>query len=81
MSERHYDSNSSDDNKKVSLGANKTELKKMIPELMEQYIRLTSKIVLKESSASDLALATTALGEQSEFFKNVKEALTLSCDV
>ena len=58
---------SSEDNKKVSSGEHKIELKKMMIDFMEQYTRPTSKIVAKESSASDvLALGTAASKAESE---------------
>ena len=49
---------SSDDIKKVGSKVDKKELRTFMTDFMERYMRPTSKIVLKSSSASDLAPST-----------------------
>ena len=68
VNRKHNDGNSSEDsNKKVSsAGEDKKELKKMIVDLVEEYTRPTSKIVVMELSASDLTPGTTASEAGSE---------------
>ena len=60
------DDNSSIDSKKVGLRVDKKELTTFMVDFMEQYMRPTSKIVLKGSSASDLAPGTAALEAEPE---------------
>ena len=54
-----FDDNSSDGSKKVGSKVDKKELTTFMIDFMERYMRPTSKIVFKGSSASDLTLSTT----------------------
>ena len=64
--EEKCDDNSSDDSNKVGLMVDKKELTTFMVGFMEQYMRPTSKIVLKRSSTSDLTLGTAASEAESE---------------
>ena len=51
---------STEDSKKVGLKVDAKKLTTIVIDIVERYMRPTSKIVLKESSVSDLSLSTAA---------------------
>ena len=64
--EEKSDGNSSDDSKKVGSKVDIKELTTIVIDIVERYTRPTSKIVLKDSSASDITPNTAALEVKAE---------------
>ena len=64
--EEKSDNDSSDDSKKVGPKVDTKELTTIVIDIVERYMRPTSKIVLKDSSASDITPNTAALEAEAE---------------
>ena len=75
------DDNSTEDSKKVGSKVDKKELTTFMTEFMERYMRPTSKIVLVDSSASDLTPSTAALEANQKYKENVRKDMTHSYKV